>query len=447
MKNSFVERPRSFCALGGALLAASALPGVVPVIHAAMGCGGSIYWNQYGSTGYLGAGYCGGLAVPSSNIQESDIVFGGLDRLEEQLKSTVEIMEGELYVVLTGCTPDIIGDDIDSLVRDFASRGVPVVGAQTGGFRGDGRAGYDIVMTALVETFVARRSAKVKNKVNLLGLAPGQDAFFRGSLLQLRSLLEALGLTVNSFFTVKDTLENVRQSGDAELNVVVSEFFGQAAADAYERTHGVPSLRLPPPVGPAATEAFLRAVSERLDMPGRVTEGLLAEEKRRYYAYVERVADAVNDLDWQRNAVVVGDANYAPALTAFLADDLGWLPRLTVVTTPLEEDGEARVQAFINRSRAGELTKVVYETDPSEVARHFWNIAPRRHDGLHRQSFSPAFVLGSHLERQFAADIGADHLTVTAPVGNRVVMSRGYAGFEGGLTLMEDILTVLAFQR
>ncbi len=78
MKNGFIERPRTFCALGGALLASEALPDTVPILHASVGCGGSIYWNPgWRDPDILEPGYCGGMAVPSSNVQEKDIVFGG----------------------------------------------------------------------------------------------------------------------------------------------------------------------------------------------------------------------------------------------------------------------------------------------------------------------------------------------------------------------------------
>ena len=240
MNNRFIERPRTFCALGGALVTTSALAGAVPIMHAAMGCGASIYWNQYGSTGYLGAGYCGGLAAPSSNMQEKDVVFGGLDRLNEQVRNTIEIVEGDLYIILTGCTPDIIGDDINSVVREFRAEGRNIIGAETGGFRGDGYAGYDIVLSALADSFVTHNAVKKSKKVNLLGVVPGQDAFWRGNLLKLRSLLERLGLEVNSFFTEHDTLEGIKNSGDASLSILVSEFFGLSAAKTFESVHGIP---------------------------------------------------------------------------------------------------------------------------------------------------------------------------------------------------------------
>jgi nitrogenase molybdenum-iron protein beta chain len=416
-------------------------------MHAAMGCGGSIYWNQYGSTGYLGAGYCGGLAAPSSNIQEKDVVFGGLERLEEQVKNTIELVDGDLYIILTGCTPDIIGDDIQSVVRKFRAEGANVIGAEAGGFKGDGYVGYDIVLSALAKSFVIPAKLKKAKKVNLFGVVPGQDAFWRGNLLKLRSLLEQLGLEVNSFFTEHDTLDGIKNSGDASLSIVVSEFFGLNAAREYEAIHGVPYSENPFPIGPTATEGFLRRISDLLKIPGKLVDALIERETKNYFRYVERVADAYNDLDWQRYAVVVGDANYAPAITKFIADDLGWLPELMVVTSPVEEEDEYKIDRVVGTLTSGYPVHVVYETDPTEVKNHFWRHIPRRTDALHQDVFSPGFVIGSHLEREFAADIGADHLTVSSPVGNRVVMNRGYAGFDGSLSLIEDILSVVAAQR
>jgi|AGTN01.2.fsa_nt_gi Nitrogenase molybdenum-iron protein, alpha and beta chains len=447
MSNGFIERPRAFCALGGAVIAATALPGVVPIIHASMGCGGSIYWNQYGSTGYLGAGYCGGLAVPSSNIQEKEVIFGGLERLEEQVRNTIKLVEGELYIVLTGCTTDIIGDNIRAVVNRFKGSGHGVIGAEAGGFRGDGYKGYDIVLEALANDYIEKKATVNPEKVNLWGVVPGQDAFWRGNLIMLRSLLEGLGLTVNSFFTEYDTLEGIRGAGDAALNIVVSEFFGINAAKAFDRRHGTLYLSTPFPIGPTASAEFLRRVGVALGLPDSRVEGVIQSETVRYFRYVERAADAFNDLDWQRYAVVVGDANYAPALTRFLADDLGWLPELMVVTNEVAEEERYVFDNAVSNLTSKYPVSIAYETDPTEIKAHFWKRIPRQSDSRYYDGFSPGFVVGSHLEREFANDIGAGHLTVSYPVVNRVVLNRGYAGFEGSLSLIEDLLSVITTQR
>ncbi|MFP3154513.1 hypothetical protein LQZ18_08820 [Lachnospiraceae bacterium ZAX-1] len=450
MSDRFIERPRIFCALGGALLTVEALPDVVPILHTAMGCGGSIYWNQYGSTGYLGAGYCGGLAVPSSNIGEREIVFGGVERLEEQITSTLELIEGKLYIILTGCTADVIGDDVQAVVRQFRDdEGVDIINAETGGFHGDGYKGYDIVLSALAHDYIQKKpdEEKKENKVNLLGIVPGQDVFWRGNLLKLRALLEKLGLEVNSFFTEHDTLDGIVNAGDAKLTIVASEFYGIGTAAELEKTHGTPFITNAFPIGPTATANFIRTIAERLGIDKAKAETLIEAETKNYFYYIERLADAYNDLDWQRYAVVVGDANYAPAITQFLADDFGWLPKVMVVSDDLEDGQKEKMTTITDNFETKFPIDVYYESDPTQIRTHFWKTIKRKSDSIFQDTFSPGFVVGSHLEREFAIDLGAGHLTVSYPVGNRIVLNRGYAGFDGSLSLIEDLLTVIAAQR
>jgi len=148
--SSYIERPRYFCSLGGALSTLEALPETIPILHCAIGCAGSIAWAQNGGSALQVGGYCGGLAVPSSNVAENDVIFGGTRRLQEQVKTTLELMDGRLYVILTGCVTEIIGDDIHAVAVEFAGHGVDIVAANTGGFKGNSYYGYDIVLSAIV---------------------------------------------------------------------------------------------------------------------------------------------------------------------------------------------------------------------------------------------------------------------------------------------------------
>ena len=56
---------------------------------ASAGCGQNLHIAINSGGGYLGGGYCGGNSLPSSNVVERDIVFGGEERLREQIKSTL----------------------------------------------------------------------------------------------------------------------------------------------------------------------------------------------------------------------------------------------------------------------------------------------------------------------------------------------------------------------
>ncbi|HBC91735.1 MAG TPA: hypothetical protein DCZ10_02210 [Pelotomaculum sp.] len=443
----FVENPRYLCALGGAVGTLKVLPRVIPIIHAASGCGGNIANALNGSAGYLGSGYCAGQALPSTNVYEKDIVFGGEERLTEQIASTLKITDGDLYFVVSGCMVEMIGDDVVSVANRFYNQGYPVLAAETGGFKGNSYLGYDIVLKTLFRYYVEKKSAKDKNTVNLWGVVPVQDVFWKGNLNVLKDLLGRLGYKVNTFFGEGETLDNLKNAASASLNIVVSDSFGIKAAKVFEEVHGVPYITVPLPVGASGTELFLRTVGKALQVSGTTVENVIAEEKGRYFSYFERLSDAYNDLDLQRYSIVVGDSNYGPALTRFLADDLGWLPELVVITDLLTDDEKEIVAGRFHGFASGISPRVVFDTDASSVAKYLKDTWPRDKNQRYYDSFNPAFILGSSFERDLAESLGVPYLSVTYPISNRVVLDRAYAGYAGALRLTEDILSVLVSAR
>ncbi|MEI7789062.1 MAG: nitrogenase component 1, partial [Chlorobiaceae bacterium] len=130
-----IEGSRNSCALHGALQVIEAIEGVVPVIHSTAGCGVQHFLgvNRLNA----GADRFGGPPVSNSNISEKHVVFGGSSRLREQLKNTVKIVEGDLYVIVTGCSTEMVGDDIPAMTKEGRDQDFQVIYANTPGFRGD----------------------------------------------------------------------------------------------------------------------------------------------------------------------------------------------------------------------------------------------------------------------------------------------------------------------
>ncbi len=442
---NFIERPRYTCALGGALGTITALPEAIPILHVAQGCAGNAVWTQNGGSALQVGGYCGGLTVPSSNIHEREVVFGGVERLREQITTTLQMMEGRLYFVITGCVTDIIGDDVKAVVNRFQQDGVTIIHAETGGFKGNSYAGYDLVLQSLFRNYVQPGQETVARRVNLWGIVPFMDVFWRGNLEAIRVLLEKLGLSVNTFFTAADTLDSLEQAGNAELNIVLSPTYGVEAARVFQEVHGTPYQIAVPPIGPTATATFLRQTAAALQIETSTVERVIADEGRRYYHYLETLTDCYNDLDLQRFAIVVGDANYSAALTNFLSDDLGWLPEFVVCTDQLTPAEQSQVAAAVKPETS--TPRLVFETDTGEVIRHFKLGWPEFRGQKYYNAFSPAFVLGSSLDRQLALDIGAAHLSVSFPVANRAIIDRGYLGYQGGLRLIEDLFSSVVAGR
>ena len=90
---------------------------------------------------------------------------------------------------------------------------------------------------------------------------------------------------------------------------------------------------------------------------------------------------------------------------------------------------------------------VVFEADTSQISTRLFERWPKPDGSKYYQPFSPAFVIGSRLDREFAESIGAGHLSVTYPISNRCVLNRGYAGYRGALHLVEDVISALVVNR
>jgi nitrogenase molybdenum-iron protein beta chain len=434
---TWAEQPRTSCALAGALAAVSAMPGVAPVLHTALGCGGSLYGAlSLGAGGYGSAG-CSGSAAPSSGVTETEIVFGGDGRLREQIRSTLELIKAELYVVLTGCMTEMIGDDAAGVSAEF--EGQPVIALSTPSFKGDSYTGYEILLDGVFNRWLPSGSRKKPRLVNIFGVVPAYDTFFRGDLEEIARLLQALGLEVNTFFTPGQTFKNIRSAPEAALNLVLSPTWGLEFAEKFEIKHSTPFLATTIPLGAEQTDAFLRLVAGKFHID---PEPLIARENAIYYDYWERAADVYCDggFIWSK-AAVVSNANYAAPLARFAERELGW-ELLDVFVTDLLDDTRKQQAAA-----AFDGLSPVFETDTTRVAAILSTRSPRDNGNRYFDKNLPQFILGSSLEKSLAARLGAGQLTVSFPAYNRQILDRSYAGYRGGLHLLEDILGVLVYPK
>lgn len=444
--STHIERPRYQCALGGALVTINAIERAVAIVHSAPGCAASADGASTVGAGYWGTSVTDGRATPSTNIIEREVIFGGESRLAEQIAATLEVVDADLYAVITGCMTDIIGDDVRAVVNEFQKQGKPVIVAETGGFKGDSTVGADFIWEAIIEQYVTPGLPKEANLVNIFGFIPAQDVFWRGNLLELQRLLGQLGLRANVFLTPFEELSQLKEASRASLNIVFSDVHGIKPAKRFEEIHGTPYVAEPLPIGPTATEEFLRRIAQRFNVGSETLERLIASEKARYYRFINPLTDLFTDQDFQRFGVVIGNANYTFAVTRFIAEDLGWLPYYAVVTDLLSEGQQKEVTARFAAIPADLRPKLIFETDTDRITERL-NEDLAREDDPYGTPISPAFVIGSNLDRPLAAGLKAGFWGVSYPITNRIVTDQFYIGFRGGLRLATDIVSVLVSNR
>jgi nitrogenase molybdenum-iron protein beta chain len=441
----FIERAKFSCALGGALTTIAGIPRVIPIVHASGGCAAALSGTYNLASGYRGTGYCGGTMIPTTNISENNIVFGGEERLEEQIENSLDILDADLFIVVTGCQVEIIGDDAVSVAKRFRDRNV--IGTSTPGFLGNTFRGYDSVLNAIIRDVIEVTDQKEENVVNILGVVPGHDVFYRGNLDEIKRLLKKIGVKVNTFFGTGENINTIKKYGKAGLNLLLSSQAGVQPAEIFKEVHDIPYISVDVPVGPSGTEEFLHKVGRELNINKTLINKVLQEEKVEYYSFFERIVDIYSDIDFQRYALVAADSYYAYALTRFLANDLGWIPHLTAIND-IEEDKEREEYLSKFESLTSETKpKVIFEEHAGAILNELRKTWPNNNNQKYYDAFNPSFVVGSGIERSLAEKIGAGFLSVAFPVSNRVILNKGYTGFRGGLTLVEDLITQLVAAR
>jgi nitrogenase molybdenum-iron protein beta chain len=404
------------------------LPDVIPIIHTSLGCGGNLANSLAFGAGYLGGGYCNGGAAPSSGVTETEIVFGGADRLSEQIRNTLELIDGKLYIVATGCMTEMIGDDAAGIAGEFRDSGNPILAVSTPSFRGDSYHGYDIVLDGIFNRYLPKAEAKNPRLVNIFGLVPGYDPFFRGDLEEIERLLTALGLKVNTFFTPGQTFENITSALSAELNIVFSRVWGRELAEQFEERHGTPYITEDLPIGPEATDKFLTKIAEKF---GLDASGLIERENAMFYGYFERCADAFCDGDLKFYAITAANSTYAIPLSRFVTRELGWVLADTFVTDNLTDAQKEALDCEF---------PLQFESGAREIARAINRNHPNGRGRRYFDDLTPLYIIGSTLEKRTAAARGAKHLSVSFPAYDRFITDRGYAGYRGGLHLFEDLI-------
>ncbi len=434
-----VERPRFSCMLGGVLATLSALPKTVPIIHGAQGCGGNLA-NAYSLGGYLGAGYCGNAAVPSSCVGESEIIFGGTDRLQEEIVNTFDVMEGDLFVLTTTCMTDIIGDDIKGVLNKLGPTEKPVLFIDTGGFKGNSYYGYSKMMEELFKQYIPISQQKDKRLVNLMGFVPGYDPFFRGNLEELKRILNLMHVRANTFFTHDQSLGKIQAAGEAALNIVFSRLYGLEAAKAIRESHGIEYLVCDTPIGNEATVKFALKVAEKLELDAEAIQKILQKETDSYYKYVDRATDLIADSDFQYYAIVVANSTDAIPYAKYLDNEIGWIVRYVFVTDDLNDAQKKTLEEAFENTLFTVQPTLRFETDTYKIQKYVEQTDVQFKSDRYYETISPLCVLGSTIDRKLAESLGGILLGISYPLTNRIVLSKGYAGFKGGLNLLEDLI-------
>jgi nitrogenase molybdenum-iron protein beta chain len=422
-----LDQPRYKCALA-AMQTVQAIARAIPVLHSGPGCASKLNDNA-GTSGMYSPNI-----FPCTSVSEKEIVFGGNDKLRETIENAVKVIDADLFVVLSGCTAEIIGDDIGEVTGEFLHADKPVVYAKTPGFKGNNFEGHDWILSAIFDQYLPKdKPPTQKGLVNIFAGPPVQDPFWLGNLRELERLVASIGLTPNTIFGHGRGIPNLNRVPAAQFNILVSPWVGLQSVKFLAEKYGTPYLHYPVlPIGAFETTKFLRAVSDFTGADKLRTEEFISAQEEEYYYYIERYADIFLEMRIMSNRfVTVSDAQYALAVTKFMVNDLGKFPGTQYITDDTPEEYRDAIRAEFENLNYGIKAHVEFLTDGHDI---HTRIAAEDYNG------NP-LILGSCWEKQISQKLGANYVNISYPMIERLVMNSAVAGYSGGIKLLEDIYT------
>ncbi|WP_029231095.1 nitrogenase component 1 [Butyrivibrio sp. VCB2006] len=432
-----IQEAKYSCALGSQQ-SVLAIPRAIPIIHAGPGCSARQFSYLSAGAGYQGEGYAGGAQIPSTNSTQNEVVFGGEKKLGKLIDATLDVMDGDLYVVMSGCTAGIVGDDVKQVAEDHSTKEKKVIGVDTAGFRGNNYKGHNLVLESLIEQFVGDVDEEIepeKGLVNVFSVVPYQDVYWRGDLEEIKRILTGIGLKVNILFGYgSEGVSEWKNIPKAQLNIVLSPWVGLSAAKLCQRKYGTPFLHEPVlPVGLKATSAFLRRVGEALELDTDKVESFIKAEEKRYKKYFVSIGDFLADYSSYIpfDAYVSADDIYGVGISDFLENELGIEVVKVYDSSEPNNASKDRIKEKLESIKEGLGERVVFEGDNALIKEDIKkNIDERK---------TKSVIFGSSWDRELAYNTKSVLIYLSVPILEKVIVSKSYVGYNGGLQLIEDL--------
>lgn len=424
-----LDQPRYKCALA-AMQTVQSIPGAIPVLHSGPGCAEKLNDNN-GTSGRYSPNI-----FPCTSISEKEVVFGGSEKLRTTIHNALRVIDADLFVVLSGCTGEIIGDDIQEVAEEFEDEEKPVVWAKTPGFKGNNYVGHDWILKSIFEQLLRGDNyvpGTEKGLVNIFAGPPQQDPYWLGNLREIERLISAIGLKPNTIFGFGRSIENVKKVANAQFTILISPWVGLESAKYLEKKFNIPLLHYPVlPIGASETTKFLRAVQEFTGADKELTEKVIADNEAEFYYYIERFANTLLETRiLGKRFTVVSDSQYTMAVTKFLVNDMGLFPEKVFITDDAPESHREKIVNEISNLNYGIQAQVQFTTDGHDI-----------HEQIKKTDFAGTpLIIGSNWEKKLALEIGGHYVNVSYPMLEKLVMNDHIAGYSGGLHLLEQIFS------
>lgn len=215
----------------------------------------------------------------STDMQESDIVFGGEKKLTRMIDEVMEIFKPNAITISATCPVGLIGDDLGAVAKAAQEKhGIEVMSFNCEGYKGVSQsAGHHIANNILMDRVIGKgewEESPGKYPINMLG-----EYNIGGDSWEIERILKEIGYTVISVMTGDGSYEELKNAHVAELNLVQCHRSINYIAEMLETKYGTPWLKVNF-IGIQATIDSLRNMAIYFGDPALIqrTEEVIAKE-------------------------------------------------------------------------------------------------------------------------------------------------------------------------
>lgn len=250
---------------------------MVHIVHGPVGC--SYYaWGTRRNKGKAREGKQNFLEYAfTTDMQESDIVFGGEKKLKRAIDEAVELFHPVAISISSTCPVGLIGDDVHAVAKEKSiEHGIKILGFSCEGYKGVSQsAGHHIANNKLMSEVIGTKEVEVpKFSINILG-----EYNIGGDEWEIKRVLSKIGYNVVTTMTGNGSIEEIANAHLADLSLVQCHRSINYIAEMIETKYGIPWIKVNF-IGVKAFTETLRNMAKYFDDEEltKRTEEVIAEE-------------------------------------------------------------------------------------------------------------------------------------------------------------------------
>jgi putative nitrogenase subunit nifH len=368
-KNVIRDEPLHGCAFNGAMTMSSNLKDAVILAHSPKSC--TYLSIQTISSAGRRTLFERGNILPSSlipnvlstDMTETDMVFGGSENLLATVKKILDSPEPPpAIVIVSSCPSGIIGDDIDDALSLSTERTKIVTVKAEGNLTGDYLQGMLMAYTSLAKQIIEKDIEKRARTVNVVFekvVARNTEMNFQ----RLKTFLARMNISVNCRFLCNTSYESLRDFCSAELNLLAyRDYTGKILEDFFIKEYGASFFEKQFPIGFKETSDWLLALGKHFDASDEA-KSIISENEIIYQNRMKLVRPKLegkklmiitynHELDWILNAALDCGMKIVKICVLNFSQDEGFRSSLS------EIDGIEVVENYDRDERSSDIKRL-----------------------------------------------------------------------------------------